>query len=224
MTFFYDGASIQNRRTNNMDSLLLKERDIGGNPVCILAVCDGVGGLPDGAFASSSAVRMLSEWFDGVDSHQRLGLRARDAVLEINRRIVDTAREKGLRTGTTLSILLLSDGKYYIVHTGDSRIYLLENRTLKCLTEDQAQSGRLTACLGSSERTNLYYNEGTFIHGPFLICSDGLYKRVTSQQIQTDLEQISRNNTRKTVERLLQHALEQGEHDNISLAVVWSED
>jgi len=206
-----------------MDSLLMKERDIDGSPTCILAVCDGVGGLVDGAFASSTAVRLLSEWFNGVDSLQRLGLRMRDAVLEINRRIVDMAREKGLRTGTTLSVLLLSDGGYYIVHTGDSRIYLLRNGGLGCLTEDQAQGSCLTACLGGSERANLYYNEGKFVHGPFLICSDGLYKRVTSQQIQAELEQTNRKNTRKTIERLLQYALERGERDNISLAVVWCE-
>lgn len=224
MTFFYDGTSIQNRRKNNMDSLLLKERNIGESPVCILAVCDGVGGLADGAFASSVAVRKLWEWFDNLDSCQRLGLRMRDAVLEINLAIVNTARERGLRTGTTLSALILTEGRYYIVHTGDSRIYLLQNGVLECLTEDQVIGSCLAACLGHSEKTDLFYNEGHFTNGPFLACSDGLYKRVTAAQLQAELQQLHRKNMRQTIERLLSYALEQGESDNISLAVVWNEE
>jgi len=190
----------------------------------MLAVCDGVGGLADGAFASSTAVQMLSEWFDGVDDSWRLGLRARDAVLDIHRRIADDAREKGLCTGTTLSVLLLSRGRYYIVHTGDSRVYLLRDGVLEHLTEDQTLGGRLTACLGRGKTANLYYNEGFFMRGPFLICSDGLYKRVPPDRLRAELEQAGRKNIRKTIERLLRYALERGESDNISLAVVLSED
>ena len=37
----YDGLSLQNGRGTNMDSLLLKERTIGGRSVCIGVVCDG---------------------------------------------------------------------------------------------------------------------------------------------------------------------------------------
>jgi len=42
-----------------MDHFLLKEWDISGTLVCILTVFGGVDSLPDGAFASSSVVRIL---------------------------------------------------------------------------------------------------------------------------------------------------------------------
>lgn len=220
MSFFYDGVSIQNRRKSNMDSLLLKERSVCGSALCIAVVCDGIGSLEDGAFASSAAVRMLNEWFSGIGGLGRLGLQMRDAVLEINSRIAVEAKKRGLRTGTTLSALLLAEGRYYVVHTGDSRIYLCRDGSLRQLTEDQSLGGRLTACLGRGERAELYYNEGGFREGSFLLCSDGLYKRMEPAVLQGELEGIGPQNARSAIERLIGYVQDRGESDNISLAVV----
>lgn len=206
-----------------MDSLLLKERVVCGNTICIAVVCDGVGSLADGAFASSGAVRMLREWFGKIGSLGRLGLQMRDAILEINACIVREAREQGLHTGTTLSALLLTEERYYVVHTGDSRIYLYRNGALELLTDDQSLGGRLTACLGRSERTNLFYNEGSIWNGRFLLCSDGLYKRMESTLLQAELESIGPKSLRPSIERMIGHVTGQGESDNISLAVVLKE-
>lgn len=207
-----------------MDSLLLKERRVQGTAVCIAVVCDGVGSLADGAFASSAAVQLLSEWFDGLDSLRRLGLQMRDCVLDVNRRILLEARERRLKTATTLSALLLAGGRYYIVHTGDSRIYLWQGGALRQLTQDQSSGGCLTACLGHSERAELYYNEGGFQDGCFLLCSDGLYKRMDPGVLQAELEQVHPKNMRKSMERLVEFVTGQGEGDNISLAVVLERD
>lgn len=203
-----------------MDSLLLKERCIDKKAACIAVVCDGVGSLVDGAFASSSAVRMLNEWFSGISSVGRLGLQLRDTVLEINDYVFHEAREQGLHTGTTLSALLLIEERYYVVHTGDSRIYLCHDGALEQLTEDQSLGGRLTACLGHSERANLYYNEGSFREGCFLLCSDGLYKRMEYTLLQSELKNINPKKIEKSIERLISYVTGQGESDNISLAIV----
>jgi len=44
-----------------MDSLLLTEKRISGVPSLLAVVCDGVGSMADGAFASVETVRMLNE-------------------------------------------------------------------------------------------------------------------------------------------------------------------
>lgn len=224
MTFIYDGVSIQNRRKSNMDSLLLKQRTINGRHLCIAAVCDGIGGLADGAVASSSAVRKLHQWFDGVKDAKRLGLQMRDAVLEINRSIVAEADREGLRTGTTFSALLLEEDRYYVVHTGDSRIYIRQGSSLTQLTEDQSEEGRLTACLGHGERTELFYNEGSGDGDCFLLCSDGLYKRMTPSLLQQGVGQVTGKNMRKVMEHFVKYVTERGEKDNISLALVLREE
>lgn len=223
MSYFYDGISIQNRRKCNMDSLLLKERSVDGTQVYLAAVCDGVGSLENGAFASSAAIRMLNDWFSNIRSLRRLGLQMRDAVLEINHSIVKKAMEQDIKTATTLSAILLAEDRFYIVHTGDSRIYSWRHGRLTQLTEDQSLGGRLTACLGHSEKTELYYNEGILHEELFLVCSDGLYKRMNPEFLSIELKQTNHKTIRKTMERLIHYVTEQGESDNISLAVVLRE-
>ena len=73
-SFYYDGMSIQNRRSSNMDSLLLKERNINDKSAYLAVVCDGVGSLKDGGFAAAMAVEKLEEWFDTVEDTGRLGI------------------------------------------------------------------------------------------------------------------------------------------------------
>ena len=220
MTFIYDGVSIQNRRKSNMDSLLLKQREIGKKTICIAAVCDGIGSLADGAFASSAAIRKLSVWFTRMTDTKKLGLQMRDAVLEINRYIIEESKKGGFHTGTTISALLLEEDHYYIVHTGDSRIYMWLNNRLEQLTKDQSVGGRLTSCLGRNDKMDIFYDEGLGKSGDFLLCSDGLYKRMPPELLQHGLKQINRKNMRKIMDNFIQYVMEQGERDNISLALI----
>jgi serine/threonine protein phosphatase PrpC len=174
--YLFDGASLQNKRNSNMDSLLLRMRTIGGQKTLIAVVCDGVGSTEDGAYAASTAARMLSEWFGALENTERVGLRMRDAISVINNHIASSAKADKLDTASTLSALLLADGKHYIVHAGDSRIYCLHNGTLLQLTKDDtSETGKLTSCIGRKENIDLFYSEGAADERTFLLCSDGLY-------------------------------------------------
>lgn len=187
-------------------------------------VCDGVGSVQDGAFTASCAVKMLGAWFDSVKDTRRLGLRLRDNVLDINRRIVLTAQKHGLQTAATLSALLLDEERYYVVHAGDSRIYCYQNSELILLTQDHVSSaGKLTMCLGRFEEIELFYNEGVAPGANFLLCSDGLYKKMDVQVLQTQFARMTPKTLRKVIENLTQYVIERGEKDNISLALVISE-
>lgn len=217
----YDGDSIRNQRKSNMDSLLLKEREIAGEPVYMAIVCDGVGSMADGAFAASAAVRRISEWFDGLGDTLRIGLRLRDVVLEIDREITAIAGSRGLQTASTLSALLLAGGRFYIVHAGDSRIYGYRDGELLRLTQDDtSEDGKLTAYIGRGRLDQLFYNEGIVEHKLFLLCSDGLYKRMDEMYLQAELERAEGKNLHKCIERLVQYVIDRGEKDNISLALV----
>jgi serine/threonine protein phosphatase PrpC len=132
-------------RTNNEDSAYAGER--------LLAVADGVGGMPAGELASDIVIRVLSP----LDGAADLGepLRAlRDALDEANRQIraaaeADPATE-GM--GTTITALLLvgeesgrgaaeggeasGRGTMALLHVGDSRAYLLRDGELRQVTKD----------------------------------------------------------------------------------------
>ena len=203
-----------------MDSLLIKERVVNGHSVCIAVVCDGVGSTKDGSYASAITIKMISDWFEQITTTNRIGLLLRDYILRINEYIAQQAQERNLKTATTLSALLISNGRYYIANVGDSRIYGFKNQTLKLLTQDQSSNGKLTFWLGRPKWTEVFYNEGICEEQHFLICSDGLYKKMDNEYLQLELLKTNGKTLNQTIEHLVNHVVERGETDNISLAMV----
>ncbi|WNS42896.1 protein phosphatase 2C domain-containing protein [Paenibacillus sp. MMS20-IR301] len=205
-----------------MDSLVVCERVVGGRKALLAVVCDGVGSMSDGGVASSSAVRLLSGWFNNLGHTERVGLRMRDEVLLINTYIMNLASSQGLNTATTLSALLLIEEQYCIVHSGDSRIYCLsEARGLMQLTaDDVSDTGRLTSYIGHKSNPVLHYAEGTAPGKVFLLCSDGLYKRLNTDLLTPHTNFSNRKSMQRTIKVLTNYVIEHGEEDNISVAFV----
>lgn len=221
MEYSYSGVSLQNGRSSNMDSLLLKYRKIDNSSALLAVVCDGVGSLPEGAFASGVATRMLAEWLDNIIEIERIGLKMRDAVLAINAIITTEARQRTIQTASTLSVLLLLNGSYHIAHIGDSRIYSLDSAILSQLTNDDVtESGKLSAYIGQSENITLQYSEGAARDKTFLVCSDGLYKRMDSRFMAANMNANNVRLAKESVKILTKHVIDQGEQDNITVALV----
>ena len=218
--FYYDGICIQNRRNTNMDSLLLKERNISGTEVCLAAVCDGVGSLENGAVASSLAIQILIDWLNRLTTTERIGLKLLDTVHDINQKIVQEAINNHVRTASTLSALLMVDGKYYTSHVGDSRIYSCAEEGFHQLTEDQVLNGKLTSYLGCPETISVHYSEGECTGKKFLLCSDGLYKKLDAGYHAKFCTQADKKNLSRLLKKLVQAAVDNGENDNISAALV----
>jgi protein phosphatase len=143
--------------------------------------------------------------------------------------------------GSTVAVLLASDGHCACLWAGDSRIYLYRNRQLKLLTRDHSQSEELrsrglavpediyqrvrhvvTRAVGALDtldldQTVVEVNDGDV----FLLCSDGLSNAVSEQAIRSALLP---GNCQRASEALVDMALERGGHDNISAVVVRAED
>lgn len=218
--FYYDGICIQNKRKTNMDSLLLKECNISGTEVCLAVVCDGVGSLENGSVASSLAVQVLIDWLNQLTTTERIGLNLLDTVHDINQRVVQASIKNHIRTASTLSAILMSDGKYYIVHVGDSRIYSCSEEGFRQLTEDQTLNGKLAVYLGRHETIPVVYGEGECIGKKFLLCSDGLYKKLDTGHLAKCCSQTDKKNINRMLKKLVQAAVNNGEMDNISAALV----
>jgi serine/threonine protein phosphatase PrpC len=225
VNYLFSGESLRNKRPVNMDSLLLKCGMIREKKALLAVVCDGVGSLADGAFASKRAVQMLSEWFSKADTACRIGLALRDAIITINGHVMKEAGKANIKAASTLSALLLINRYYYIVHIGDSRIYSCEDETLSILTcDDISEEGKLTACIGQTENIFLQYYEGKASGKTFLICSDGLYKRMDTDFLRSQLKDWDKCSAEEAIKNLTQYVIEQGEQDNISIALVKTED
>jgi serine/threonine protein phosphatase PrpC len=206
-----------------MDSLLLSERNISGTQTMLGVVCDGVGSLSDGAYASVESVRMLSEWFQGLNDTQRVGLRMRDEVLLVNTKITEAANEQNKQTATTLSALLIADNHIHIVHAGDSRIYSISDNSAQLLTVDAVtESGHLTTFVGRHFDLELFYSEAVIDDTTFLLCSDGFYKRINISEdpVRESIFSSNKKTISKTLNSLADMAVERGERDNISAAII----
>jgi len=221
LNFIFDGVSLQNGRSCNMDSLLMKSRLVAGENALLAVVCDGVGSLAEGAFASGTAVVKLGQWFDQLQSTNRVGLIMRDAILDINSYIVMEAGSKNYDTASTLSVMLLVESDFYIVHIGDSRIYSYGDDGLMTLTgDDISQTGKLTGYIGKSDDIFLQYHEGPASGKVFLLCSDGLYKMMDESFMVSKMRNLNKRSMKETIKTLPQYVITRGERDNITFALV----
>ena len=216
------GLSLQNARLSNMDSIFWREWPSPEGPLLLAVVCDGVGSTRDGAFASHYSTRALAVWQEETDS-SRLGLSLRDRVLDINREVIKAARNNNLDAATTLSALLISKGRYVLVHVGDSRVYQCDGAELCQLSQDNlSDSGKLTACIGRWDTLTVQYEEGEADRKSFLLCTDGFYKRIAKDELQKEVNQIHGRRAERMLERLARRAIDLGETDNISAILLQS--
>ena len=119
-------------RPTNQDSYCVRACMTDEGLVAMLAICDGMGGMNCGEVASATVVRGLEGWFDAnAESYVRCGSLTPTRIAEdwgdLTRERHETlcayAKSRGIRMGTTLSVILLTQGFYALMHVGDSRIY-----------------------------------------------------------------------------------------------------
>lgn len=156
-------------------------------------------------------------------------------------RILDEAnmlpRRKGM--GTTVTMAYLIWPRLYVVHVGDSRCYVLRDKNLQQLTRDHNLAERLVEQGGlspSEARTSRWQNiVWNVLGGPtdsltpevnkfelqlgdcLLLCTDGLTKHVSDEQI---VEVLSgRNSAKACCTKLIDAANAHGGTDNITVIV-----
>jgi protein phosphatase len=203
----------------------------------LYAVADGLGGHQSGEVASSIAVDTLR---DTAPRFPDAGALAR-AVQSANQAVI-TAAEKGVGRsgmGTTMTAVMVENGRAVAAQVGDSRAYLLRNRALTQITDDHSvvgamvRSGHLsleearqhpqrsviTRALGSDPNLNVDTFEISVLRGDrLLLCSDGLTSMLDDAHIAEIL--MAALDPNQAAEQLIAAALGAGGADNISVIVV----
>jgi len=164
-------------------------------------------------------------------------LAARKASAAVFSESVADPKLRGM--GTTLTALLVEEGRGYLVHAGDSRAYLLRDGEIRQLTEDhswiaeqvkagimseeEAQSSRyrhvITRSIGFEQDVDLDSDELIVQAGDcFLLCSDGLSNYIEGDELG---ELMHRTFYRQLPDVLVDVANERGGDDNITAVVVY---
>ena len=149
------------------------------------AVCDGLGGHVNGDVASKIAADTLLE--EITDLNQ--------IITEANKNILkyQNKNPSSLGMGTTMTAISIdSDALMKIGHVGDSRCYVLSDRNLIKVTEDQNVPGYqnvLKQALGSNEKLNIQEVDFQLQIGDVVfLCSDGLYNEVGEEYIKKKMQ------------------------------------
>ncbi len=245
-------TDVGKQREHNEDNFLVDRR------MSLFLVCDGMGGHAAGEVASAIAVRsfheelkreweMVEDYRAKKSGAERVSRRDIMNVLEfaVNRasmRVHEAAKADDAKRGmgTTLVGVLIIGSEAFIVHVGDSRLYLLRNGAIEQVTEDHnvmnellkrkkmsrekveklPQKNAVTRAVGVYE----HVEPDTLVldlaaDDRLLLCSDGL-----SMYFEDDLEGLGKllrvEDENEAVSQLIDTANELGGKDNITALVI----
>lgn len=131
------------KKNCNQDSIILKRARFKGEEVCIGVICDGMGGLSCGEFASKSIVEAFSDWFtnhysnyENIWDEKKIGIDLGNILSSENEGLLYYGKEHGIYLGTTITAILLVGRKYFVCHVGDTRLYKISSSKIRRLTND----------------------------------------------------------------------------------------
>lgn len=208
----------------------------------LFLIADGMGGHAGGEVASATAVKVVRDHYIPVNQNNYEAV-FNDLIILANDEIYDLSRvKKHLKgMGTTFIALAVNEEekKIFIAHVGDSRVYLVRDKILQQLTEDQNLAGELlrdgqiteeeamahpgqnmlTNALGINEDFDIDFLSYDFLPNDILLmCTDGLVGLVKSDEIEKTIN--SNKDISKAGKRLLNLALERGGNDNITMILI----
>ncbi|MBR5321139.1 MAG: Stp1/IreP family PP2C-type Ser/Thr phosphatase [Clostridia bacterium] len=229
------------QRESNQDSYAAGELP---GAVAWAVVCDGMGGAAGGNFASSTAVKVISE---RITSSYRDGMSASSirnmltsAIAAANISVYDMSKADPELTGmgTTVVVAIVVDNNVFIAHAGDSRAYILSDGSLNQLTKDHSivqemidngtltpdeakidpRKNIITRALGVDYELRIDFDIADIGEKDVLIlCTDGLTNFVEPQEI---YELTDDGKFYEYAERLVDRANSNGGGDNITVVTM----
>ena len=240
-------ASLHKRVAVHQTSLPDLERlPVGEERLAYIAmVADGVGsGLGEEAsrIAVESAMQYVTRsmecYYHGAPTEEAFIVALQKAAMQAHASVRQRATEfPGQSMSTTLTLLMGVWPWYYLLQVGDSRYYLYRDGQLNQLTRDQTMAEDMLAD-GTFKRTEAFMAKWSHIlssaigghqtdpvvtrvrndwRNVHLMCSDGLTKHVSNEQIAARLRDMT--SAKQACETLLQDALADGGSDNVTIIV-----
>lgn len=205
----------------------------------VLIVADGMGGYTGGSMAAQIAVDTIGQNLRESISTPKKALQ--NAYNQIPGNLAAQVKSDitFASMGTTASMLLYTGNKIYPAHIGDSRIYKINQNEFSMISEDHSlvhemvKQGILTEeeavdhpddnilvralTANSKEKPDIYRAISPKVGDAFVVCSDGLWKMVTDDQ----LKNITLDNSPEiAVEKLVNLANTNGGIDNVTVGIM----
>lgn len=212
--------------------------------VQLFILADGMGGYNGGEIASKLAVTAAKNYIltnfekNSSNKEELLGL-VKSSSQYANMIVFEKAKEAPelINMGTTLDICLIYQGKAFISHIGDSRVYRIRKEFIRKLTVDHSyvqelvKDGTITKeeaynhpkknMLMKALGCTAYVEPDVMVKGfikddILLMSSDGLTNMLNDEEIYN----IIKDNPELASEKLVQRANELGGYDNITVVII----
>ncbi len=214
----------------NQDSFALQTVLTGNGPYGMAVVCDGVGSLARGEYASGCVTEAMTVWFYDHAlpllcknvSARVLTRSCKRALGEIHYRLAEEGRREGYYMGTTLSMLILAPKSFYFFHIGDCSCYKI-NKKIKEISMRQVNAkGELLGAIGVGELPNPIIKKGTYRRKDrFVLCSDGLNRSMTVQGLEAlGNVKLQEAEKQKLFKEIISRGRQKGERDNCTGIVI----
>ncbi len=207
----------------------------------VFAVLDGMGRNNTGSYASLLAATRLDDVVDRItfDTTRTPDEIVLDYIQETNVAIREQVHDTGgVRTASTLALLIIENGTARVYNAGDSRVYLFRDKQLikltrdhvsvkgqrtVALTEEGVRNGGLTKYLGMAEKDGDLepYRAKPFKikkGDKFIVCSDGISDYVDEEDMAACM--LRRRDPFGHTNELMALALREECADNLSVVVV----
>ncbi|CAN5664242.1 hypothetical protein BH24ACI2_BH24ACI2_13850 [soil metagenome] len=238
--FQIDSASVSDRglsekRPQNEDSFLeMNERGL-------FAVADGVGGAQAGDVASQMAMEILGEAFinlrENSDAEETMKVAIQRANAAIYQMSHDLAQLSTM--ATTIVALHIAGNIATIGHTGDSRLYRLDEKGNfhretqdHSMVEEEVRAGRMTSAQAATHPSRNVISRAlgadssvevdmkTIMFEPqttFLLCSDGITRHIDDFELRDLL--LSNASSAEIVRKMKDICYERGAEDNLTAVI-----
>ena len=238
-------------KSTNQDSVTVQVFNTQQGRMAFAVMCDGMGGFEKGEVASASVIKAFDSWAKS-ELPKLCNYEIEDPTIrnqwehiinEQNVAIMNYGHKRGFRLGTTATVMLITQFRYYILNVGDSRVYEISDDLVQ-LTNDQTFVARevalgnltpqqaendprrsvLLQCVGASD---VVYPEMFFgvpkNNAVYMLCTDGFRHEITKDEMFSMLcpdalpsEEIMNFNSEKLIDLNKQRE----ERDNITVALI----
>ena len=236
-------------RTLNEDSLFSFELStiLQGTiqPCGVFAIADGMGGHAAGDLASGLVINTIALKASAEmvalqePTHENHADWLRETVQAANLAVYEARQKAGNDMGSTLVLCLLAGTQAYLTHQGDSRIYLVNQSSIKQLTIDHSLVQHMVSVGQISQdearfhpQRNVIYrslgdkpyvevdciSQQLFPHDRLLLCSDGLTSFVDDENLQKIV--MGSSSPQVACDQLVEAANSAGGEDNISVVLI----
>lgn len=245
-------TDIGNTKSTNQDSCAVKVLNTPIGKVVFAVLCDGMGGLAKGEVASASVVNAFYKWVDtrlpifcmsGMISDADIQNDWSQIAADCNEKIKQYGKSNGINLGTTVTAILITDQRYFVVNVGDTRAYEIADH-IKVITKDQTLVARemelgmltpeqaeedprrsvLLQCIGASDTVAPdFFFGNTVQNAVYMLCSDGFRHEVTEQEIFQYLHPNAMLNAdvmKANMDTLIEINKQRHERDNITAVTV----